>query len=109
VPLPPPTFSLWELSDAPRILLLIVDPSARNLAVAPALQATFGLTNAEARVATLVGSGLSGPQAAQALGVSPETVKTHLARCFEKMSIHSQVELARIVSTIPGPLLDLMH
>jgi DNA-binding CsgD family transcriptional regulator len=109
VPLPPPAFSLWELSDAPRILLLIVDPSARNLAVAPALQATFGLTNAEARVATLVGSGLSGPQAAQALGVSPETVKTHLARCFEKMSIHSQVELARIVSTIPGPLLDLMH
>ena len=85
VPLPPPAFALWELSESARVLVLIVDPSTRNLAAAPTLQSTFGLTSAEARVATLVGSGLSGPQAAQVLGVSPATVKTHLARCFVKM------------------------
>jgi DNA-binding CsgD family transcriptional regulator len=101
VPLPPPAFSLWELSDSARLLVLIVDPSKRNFAAAPALQSTFGLTSSEARVATLVGSGLSGPEAAQALGVSPSTVKTYLARCFVKMDIRSQVELARIVSALP--------
>jgi len=101
VPLPPPAFSLWELSDTARLLVLIIDPNARNLAAAAALQAGFGLTTAEARVATLIGSGLSGPQAAQVLGVSPATVKTHLGRCFEKLGVRSQVELARMLSALP--------
>jgi DNA-binding CsgD family transcriptional regulator len=101
VPLPPPAFSLWELSDTARLLVLIIDPNARNLAAAAALQAGFGLTAAEARVATLIGSGLSGPQAAQVLGVSPATVKTHLGRCFEKLGVRSQVELARMLSALP--------
>jgi len=101
VPLPPPAFSLWELSDTARLLVLIIDPNARNLAAAVALQAGFGLTAAEARVATLIGSGLSGPQAAQVLGVSPATVKTHLGRCFEKLGVRSQVELARMLSALP--------
>ena len=101
VPLPPPAFSLWELSDTARLLVLVIDPNARNLAAAAALQAGFGLTTAEARVATLIGSGLSGPQAAQVLGVSPATVKTHLGRCFEKLGVRSQVELARMLSALP--------
>ena len=101
VPLPPPAFSLLELSDAARLLVLVIDPNARNLAAAAALQAAFGLTTAEARVATLIGSGLSGPQAAQVLGVSPATVKTHLGRCFEKLGVRSQVELARMLSALP--------
>ena len=101
VPLPPPAFALWELSDTARLLVLVIDPNARNLAAAAALQAGFGLTTAEARVATLIGSGLSGPQAAQVLGVSPATVKTHLGRCFEKLGVRSQVELARMLSALP--------
>lgn len=101
VPLPPPAFELWELADSARVLVLIIDPGARNFAPASALQSGFSLTGAEARVAMLVGSGLSGPQAAQALGVAPATVKTHLSRCFEKMGVRSQVELARMLSALP--------
>jgi DNA-binding CsgD family transcriptional regulator len=71
------------------------------LVAATALQSAFGLTAAEARVATLIGSGLSGPQTAQVLGVAPATVKTHLARCLEKLGVHSQVELARVLSALP--------
>jgi DNA-binding CsgD family transcriptional regulator len=104
VPLPQPAFPLWELSESPRVMVLIVDPSTRNPAAASVLQTTFGLTNAEARVATLVGGGLSGPQTAHALRISPATVKTHLARCFEKMGIRSQVELARILAALPADL-----
>jgi DNA-binding CsgD family transcriptional regulator/PAS domain-containing protein len=101
VPLPPPAFSLWELSQTARLLVLVIDPAARNLSAATALQTVFGLTAAEARVATLIGSGLGGPQAAQALGVAPATVKTHLGRCFEKLGVRSQVELARLLSALP--------
>jgi DNA-binding CsgD family transcriptional regulator/PAS domain-containing protein len=101
VPLPRPAFALWELVEQARVLVLIVDPSAQSRATAAAIQSTFGLTAAEARVAVLIGSGLSGPQTAAMLGVSPSTVKTHLKHCFEKMGVHSQVGLARVLGALP--------
>jgi DNA-binding CsgD family transcriptional regulator len=84
-----------------RVLVLIVDPSAPSRAAASAIQTTFDLTAAEARVAVLIGSGLSGPATAAMLGISPSTVKTHLKRCFEKTGVHSQVGLARILGALP--------
>jgi DNA-binding CsgD family transcriptional regulator len=102
VPLPPPAFALWELSDSARVLVLIVDPSSQPGNAASILRKTFGLTAAEARVALLVGQGMSGPQAATALGVSVDTIKTHLARCFDKMGVRSQVMLTRIISALPA-------
>jgi DNA-binding CsgD family transcriptional regulator len=101
VPLPPPDFALWELLEPARVLVLIVDPSAPSRATAAAIQTAFGLTASEARVAVLIGSGLSGPATAAMLGISPSTVKTHLKRCFEKTGVHSQVGLARILGALP--------
>jgi DNA-binding CsgD family transcriptional regulator len=101
VPLPPPAFALWEMLEQARVLVLIVDPSAHSRATAASIEATFGLTPAEARVAVLIGSGLSGPETAAMLGISRSTVKTHLKRCFEKTGVHSQVGLARILGALP--------
>jgi DNA-binding CsgD family transcriptional regulator len=101
VPLPPPAFALWEMLEQARLLVLVVDPSAQSRATANAIQTTFGLTPAEARVAVLIGSGRSGPETAAMLGISPSTVKTHLKRCFEKTGVHSQVGLARILGALP--------
>ena len=107
VPLPPPAFALWEMLEQARVLVLIVDPSAQSRATAAAIQTTFGLTAAEARVAVLIGSGRSGPETAAMLGISPSTVKTHLKRCFEKTGVHSQVGLARILGALPiDPSID---
>jgi len=92
---------LWDLLEPARVLVLIVDPSVPSRATAAAIQAAFGLTASEARVAVLIGSGRSGPEAATVLGVSPSTVKTHLKRCFEKTGVHSQVGLARIIGALP--------
>jgi DNA-binding CsgD family transcriptional regulator len=104
VPLPPPTFALWDLLEPARVLVLVVDPSAHSRATAVAIQTTFGLTPAEARVMVLIGSGFSGPATAAMLDISPSTVKTHLKRCFEKTGVHSQVGLARILGALPiGP------
>jgi DNA-binding CsgD family transcriptional regulator len=101
VPLPPPTFELWNLLEPARVLVLIIDPAAQRQRKASTVQAAFGLTHAEARVAVLVADGLTGPQAAEALGISLSTVKTHLKRCFDKIGVHSQVALARLLATLP--------
>lgn len=101
VPLPPPAFALWEMLEQARVLVLIVDPTAQSRTTAAAIQTTFGLTAAEARVAVLIGSGRSGPEAAAVLGISPSTVKTHLKRCYEKTGVHSQAGLVRILGALP--------
>jgi DNA-binding CsgD family transcriptional regulator/PAS domain-containing protein len=101
VPLPPPAFELWRVVESARALVLILDPSSRQRSMLKGLRSAFGLTAAEARVVSLVASGLSGPQAAKVLGVSPATVKTHLAHSFEKTGTRSQVGLARLLSALP--------
>jgi len=101
VPLPPPAFALWEMLEQARVMVLIVDPGAQSRAAAGTLRTTFGLTAAEGRVAVLIGNGLSGPQTAAALGISPSTVKSHLKHCFEKIGVHSQVGLSRILGALP--------
>jgi DNA-binding CsgD family transcriptional regulator len=102
VPLPPPAFELWNLLEPARVLVLIIDPVAQRQRKESAVRAALGLTYAEARVAVLVGDGLTGPQAAKALGISASTVKTHLKRCFDKIGVHSQVALARLLATLPS-------
>jgi DNA-binding CsgD family transcriptional regulator len=100
VPLPPPAFALWELVETARAMVLILDPEPRPHAAMKAMKDMLGLTGAEARVAALIAGGLSAPEAAKALGVSPATVKTHLARCFAKTDVHSQLGLARLLGTL---------
>jgi DNA-binding CsgD family transcriptional regulator len=102
-PLPPPSFSLWEAVDGgARALVQIIDPCAPVLAQADRLKEAVGLTATEARVAALIGVGMSTTETATTLGISPNTVKTHLARCFEKASVHSQAALARLIALIPA-------
>ncbi|HEX2887917.1 helix-turn-helix transcriptional regulator [Vineibacter terrae] len=85
-------------------LVQVIDPEAQPRDVTTALQAAGGLTPAEARVAVLVGGGLSRPQAAARLKVSPSTANCQLASCFEKLGVRSQVGLARLMSALPEML-----
>ena len=101
VPLPRPSFVFWELVAPARVLVVIVDPAARSRATSSAIQAAYGLTAAEARVALLLASGVSGAQMPGVLGVTAATVKTQLRRCFEKTGTHSQAELSRLFTMFP--------
>jgi len=103
-PLPPPSFSLWEAIDGgARAMVQIVDLHAPAYAQAESLRMAAGLSASEARVAALIGGGLSIPEAAATLGLSSNTVKTHLARCFDKTGVRSQAALARLLASIPVP------
>jgi DNA-binding CsgD family transcriptional regulator len=55
------------------------------------------LTEAERRVAGLISAGLSSRSAAAELGVSPNTVNTHLRSAFAKLDVRSRVQLANLL------------
>lgn len=56
------------------------------------------LTDTERLVATLVGDGHTNRTAATALGISPNTVGTHLRAVFAKLDVHSRVQLANLLN-----------
>lgn len=58
------------------------------------LQSLFHLAAAEARVAALIGTGLSPQQAAEELGISVGNVRTTLKNVFSKVGVSRQSELA---------------
>ena len=106
-PLPVTAFALHGMvTRGSRLLVQIVDPDTPLTAAARHLISAFGLTWGEARVAVLVGSGRSVPQTAAELGIGANTVKTHLARCFDKTGARSQVALARLISAMPAAMGD---
>ncbi|MDQ7803024.1 AAA family ATPase [Amycolatopsis sp. A133] len=61
-------------------------------------QATHGwdsLTPTESRIAALVVEGLSNPQIAARLYLSPRTVGTHVSHILTKLDVHSRIDIAR--------------
>ncbi|MEZ0109991.1 DNA-binding CsgD family transcriptional regulator/tetratricopeptide (TPR) repeat protein [Catenulispora sp. EB89] len=65
---------------------------------------TDALTEAERRVALLVAAGHSNRSAATELGVSVNTVGTHLRSAFAKLGVQSRVQLANVLHREPGAL-----
>ena len=52
------------------------------------------LTPREKEIVEVLVLGYSNKQIASRFGISPQTVKNHLARLFEKFSVSSRLELA---------------
>ncbi|MGZ3404755.1 MAG: response regulator transcription factor, partial [Phenylobacterium sp.] len=75
-------------------------PFARNDAALAAL----GLTGQEVKVLERLAAGQSNKEIARALGLSPNTVKTHVAHLFEKLSVSRRTQAigkARDLQLIP--------
>lgn len=64
--------------------------------------AIAGLTGAESRVARLYASGLSQPAIAARLNLSAATVRNQLAAVYQKLQIHTKIELARALNRPSG-------
>lgn len=60
------------------------------------------LTDAERRVATLISQGHTNKLAASALGVSINTVGTHLRAVFAKLGVQSRVQLVNHLASNPN-------
>jgi DNA-binding CsgD family transcriptional regulator len=92
-------FADFRMPDA-AVLLFIVDPANRAGIPVSWMMDGYGLTNAEARVALAASSGLTIPETANRLGVSENTIKTHLRRVFAKTGTSRQSELARLTAAL---------
>jgi DNA-binding CsgD family transcriptional regulator/PAS domain-containing protein len=88
--------ALFPLSgSASAAAIFISDPAA---AAQPSLLRMYGLTPAEGRIAASLVEGNGLKQAAEALGISLNTAKTHLQRIFGKTGTHRQGELLRVLT-----------
>ncbi|MBL8245223.1 MAG: response regulator transcription factor [Rhodanobacteraceae bacterium] len=58
----------------------------------PQAQATLGISERERVVLEQLAAGGSNKEIAQQLGISPNTVKTHVARLFEKLGARRRTE-----------------
>ncbi len=79
------------------VAVFVADPHAIPPDMASALQTAYGLTPAEASLVELLARDTpSLVEAADRLGVSQTTVKTHLRHCYQKMGARRQTELIRL-------------
>ena len=96
-------FGGFGMRDAAAVLV-IHDPARPMEIPVEWIADAYGLTPAEARVALCAASGITIPETAHRLNVSPNTVKTHLRKVFAKTGVSRQTELARLVAPM-----DLMQ
>jgi len=81
------------------LLLFIKQPSPASSTPLQGALEPYGLTQAETRVALAAADGTVPSQIATRLHLSRNTIKTHLRRVYEKMGIHRQAELVRVLAT----------
>ena len=97
-----PTRVWWVLVDAGTIYFLMDEQvmTDERLDIAAAI---FGLSAGQRRLAGLIADGRSLPDAAQQMGISPNTAKTHLQRIYDKTGVHTQPALIRVLLSIGVP------
>jgi DNA-binding CsgD family transcriptional regulator len=92
----------WVLFEDGKILVSFNDDRLlkRRIAVA---QGIYGLTAAQAQVAQMLAQGHHPSLAAEKLGVSINTVRTHVQRMFDKTGAHSQSALVGLLLSAEAP------
>lgn len=90
-----------EASDGlpaePLAAVLVADPDTASPPTAGILRSVYGLTKAEARLVSLLAHETPPlAEAADQLGVTLETVKTHLKHARSKMGVRRQSEMVRL-------------
>lgn len=87
-------------------IVLALDPDASDPPDPALIRDILGLTLGEARIATLIASGLAPRATSERLGVSEATVRSALKMVFMKTGVSRQSELANLMSrlTLKWPL-----
>jgi DNA-binding CsgD family transcriptional regulator len=93
---------LESVADNPfadcRALLVLVDPEQKRRPPEDVLRSAFGLTPAEARLASKLGTGEAVEAASDALGVTKATARNQLKSVFAKTGVHRQAELVALLA-----------
>jgi DNA-binding CsgD family transcriptional regulator len=81
-------------------IVVLIDPDNRKLPQPAILRSAFDLTDAESRLAALLGSGDSLEDACDRLRIAKETGRNHLKSIFAKTGTHRQAELVIMFSSL---------
>ncbi len=100
LPLPVRALAIADGKQAVRGFRLIRGAERHILRAEP--PGTTALSPAEERVAALFARGLTAPDVATRLNLSPLTVRNHVTAIYQKLGIHSKAELARYVARLEG-------
>jgi DNA-binding CsgD family transcriptional regulator/PAS domain-containing protein len=92
----------WSLPQRPEILVCVADPGALTTLPGKQLAELFGLTGAEAALATELLAGQELREIAKVRGRSINTVRTQLARLMAKTNVDRQSDLMRLLARLPG-------
>lgn len=100
---PVPVEAAGFMSGRKLVAVLVADPDAAPPDMAMGLQSAYGLTPAEAALVALLSHDTpSLADAADRLGVSRTTVRTHLKHCYQKTGARRQTELIRLALALAG-------
>lgn len=94
----------YHSDTRPVILVYLTDAAAHRLAPRELVAQLFGLTPAEAGLATLLADGLSLVEAAERMYVSEGSARSYCKRVFAKTGVNRQAELVRLVLKSVAPL-----
>jgi DNA-binding CsgD family transcriptional regulator len=78
--------------------IFLSDPERQAVTPTEHLRALYKLSPTEARVAWLITRSVSIGRAAKALGLAPETVRTHLKHIYAKTGVNRQSALAHVLA-----------
>lgn len=98
LPAAPIVASSFGIGELATIALFVHDPDRASQAVNEVIAEGLGLTAAEAAVAARIWEGDNVSEAAVHLGISANTVKTHLKSAFDKAGVDRQPALVRKVA-----------
>ena len=88
----------WLVIDQPAALVHVSAPEDERRSRVARLVEAHGLTPAEAAVAVEIAKGDGRAAAAARLQIRETTVRSHLSAIFEKLGIHRQAQLTRLVA-----------
>jgi DNA-binding CsgD family transcriptional regulator len=84
--------------------IFVQDPAVVPLFPGEAFAKLYGLTGSELRVLLAMAPGLSVKEAAEILGISETTAKTHLQHIYEKTRTSKQTELTHLFMSSTPPV-----
>jgi DNA-binding CsgD family transcriptional regulator len=94
---------------AASVAVFTKDPVQAPLMPGEAFARLYGLTGGELRVLLALAQGLGAKEAAEMLGISEPTVRTHLQRIFSKTDTARQADLVRLLQNSTPPIRALQR
>jgi DNA-binding CsgD family transcriptional regulator/PAS domain-containing protein len=92
---------------AAKVAVFVQNPAVAPQMPGEAFAKLYGLTGGELRVALAMAPGLGAKEAAEVLGLSEATVRTHQQHLFQKTGTSKQAELVRLLMAATPPVRQL--